>query len=163
MKKRIIFCISIIGILFMIAGCGSKNLNVTIKDTAELNEASKVNMTIKKGTLTKTSATIVITDLNENKYSYSDDFKIEEKINGKWKELETMEDFNSTLPLYKVDNNNKLELTINWEDIYGQLKKGEYRIVKVASKYVQNNDSYFEDKDLENKNYYISVEFIINE
>ena len=37
---------------------------------------------------------------------------------------------------YSVDENNKLKLEHNWEWLYGELKSGEYRLVKeVNNKY----------------------------
>ena len=55
------------------------NCATNIKTTSELNEVDGVSMTIKKGTLTKIGATVIIIDTNKNKHSYSSSFRIDEK------------------------------------------------------------------------------------
>ncbi len=87
-------------------------------------------MEIKEGTLTKTTATILITDNNEDPYSYGEWYRIDKKVNGEWKELDTING-NSVpeiaLPMLEYG---KVERNLDWSEIYGQLDKGEYRIVK---------------------------------
>lgn len=91
----------------------------------------KVSMVIKEGTLTKTSATIIITDTNENAYSYGRSFIIEKKENNNWKELDTIGyDYAFTTEVLSPGVDGKLELKTDWLDMYGELEKGEYRIVK---------------------------------
>lgn len=106
------------------------NCTINVKEVPELNEVDGVSMTIKKGTLTKTGATVIITDTNKYKYSYGSYFRIDVKKNGSWKESKIIGDGSFNAMAYLVDENNKLELKQNWERIYGKLSKGEYRIVK---------------------------------
>ena len=87
-------------------------------------------MTIKKGTLTKTSAIVIITDINKQKYDYGTSFRIDVKENDSWEEVEKIGPAHFTAIAYLVDENKKLELKQNWSHIYGKLSKGEYRIVK---------------------------------
>lgn len=127
MKKTVII---ICGMMcFMCVGCTSK---LTIKENLELNEINGVVMTIKKDTLTKTNATIIIHDTNEEyTYVYGEYYRIDKKENGKWKEVKKVHNnygFNDMA--YFVDENGKLEFECNWEYMYGKLPKGEYRIVK---------------------------------
>lgn len=101
----------------------------TIVKDRELDEL--VNISIKEGTLTKTGATIIITDNNPNKIIYGTSFYIEKYENSDWHEVMPINNnygFNSMA--YYVDENGKLELEQNWEYIYGKLNKGIYRIVK---------------------------------
>ena len=75
-------------ILVIVTGC---------KDDRILKN-DNITMSIEDGTLTKTSATIIITDLSNNINVYSEWFRIEKKENNKWKELKTKENgtwFNS--------------------------------------------------------------------
>lgn len=89
-----------------------------------------LSMIIKDGTLTNTSATIIISDNNPN-HIYGEWFRIDEQINGEWQEVTRLIDNDSwTLIGYKADKNNKIELEVNWETIYGKLDSGKYRIVK---------------------------------
>ena len=101
----------------------------TIVKDRELDEL--VNISIKEGTLTKTGATIIITDNNPNKIIYGTRFYIEKYENSDWHEVMPINNnygFNDMA--YYVDENGKLELEQNWEYIYGKLNKGIYRIVK---------------------------------
>jgi len=106
------------------------NCTINLKEVPELNEVDGVTMTIKKGTLTKTGATVIITDINEIKYDYGTSFRIDVKNNNSWQELEKIGDAYFNMIAYSVDKNNKLELKQDWSNIYGKLSKGEYRIVK---------------------------------
>ena len=112
-----------------LTGCGTK---ITIKEKAELNEVKGVSMTIKKDTLTRKGATIVITDLSGNDNTYGEEYRIDKKENGSWQELEVVVDGNYAFTSigYYVNKNKKLQLDMDWEWLYGSLKDGEYRIVK---------------------------------
>ena len=113
----------------LIKSKGTKfNCAMDIKNVS--NEVEGVSMTIKKGTLTKTGATVIITDINENKYDYGSSFRIDTKKDNTWVEVEKIGDTAFNMIAYSVDKNNKLELKQDWSYIYGELDKGEYRIVK---------------------------------
>ena len=113
-----------------------------------------VTMTIKEGTLTRTQATVIITDLSGDDNTYSDFFRIDKKENNKWKKLDVIVKgnygFNSIG--YTVNEDNILEMKIDWNWLYGELDTGEYRLVKSAS--VTKDNSFLGDK-------YVYVEFII--
>lgn len=130
-------------------------VNDDIGNDVELNELEHVSMSIKKGTLTNTGATIIIHDLSGRKYSYGDPFIIEEKINGKWVEVNNICSncaFNAIA--YGVDQDGILELNCNWEMMYGKLDSGYYRIVKDA---IINRERAITEEDIK----YFSVEFEI--
>ena len=121
----------------------------------DLNELEHVEITIKEGTLTNIGATIVIRDFSGHKYSYGEPYIIQEKIDGKWQEVESICDncaFNSMA--YGVDLNGTLELTCNWKLMYGKLDRGYYRIVKDA---FINTERPITEEDIK----YFSVEFEI--
>ena len=106
---------------------------VRIKDR-DLN--SVVNMYIKEGTLTKTSATIIIEESVDYDISYGEPFWIE-KYNYKtnsYEKLEQRTDANCAfkLPAYSAAPGRPLVLNQNWSCMYGELSKGLYRIVKDA-------------------------------
>lgn len=130
--------------------------NSKVKDTPELNEIDNVSMTIKEGTLTKTGATVIINDSNgSGTYIYGTEFRVDKKENGEWKELEYIHtDFGFTSMAYYVDEIGKLEFDCDWEYMYGELSRDEYRIVK---------HTFLEsDTPITNEDYlYFSVEFTI--
>lgn len=68
-----------------------------------------------------------------------------------WEDLEIIFESNYDWNLigYLTDDNNKIEININWESLYRKLDIGEYRLVKEISIPLE-------------KKYYSTVEFIIN-
>ena len=62
--------------------------------------------------------------------------------------MKKIKNFPSYLQSSYVDENNKLEIDIDWSKTYGELEKGEYRLVKST--------------EIENKLYEFSVEFEIS-
>lgn len=116
----------------------TSNLHLTNNNNKEGNieknqekSIEKVKMYIKEGTLTPSSATIIIIDDNDNPYVYSKWFRIDKKINEQWKEVNTSNnDYNFVAVAYNVDKTGKLEEVVDWAGLYGGLEKGEYRLVK---------------------------------
>ena len=151
--KKIFFILFLCILCLNFTGCGLKTI---IKDKAELNEALGVSMTIKKDTLTRTSATVVITDTNGKEVNiYGEYFRIDKKENEEWKEVEKVHgDMYFNAMAYYVDDNGNLEFEINWEYAYGSLENGEYRIVKDT---LPNLERAINESD----KMYFSVEFAI--
>lgn len=96
----------------------------------------KVTMKIKQGTLTKTSAVILIVDNNIPPYTYREWFRIEQKVGEKWQEKAklTNEDgwlnYTFTEQTIFTEDDGTLELETKWADLYGELEEGQYRLVK---------------------------------
>lgn len=100
-------------------------------DFQEYLKAENVKMKIVEGTLTNTKTDVVITDSNEIHYpGYGEWFRIDKKVNGIWRELDQKADATFKAIGYIVGQDNKLELTVDWSKIYGELDPGEYRLVK---------------------------------
>ena len=92
--------------------------------------ADNVTMEIMSDTLTKTSATVVITDLSGSNYTYSKNYNIEKYEDEKWWVIKPLiKNEITTTEGYSVDENNSLTMNLNWEKKYGELNKGRYRIV----------------------------------
>ena len=109
-----------------------------IDNTIEENNLENISIAIKEGTLTKTGAVIIITDLNEITNTYNEFFRIDKKEQNKWIELTPIiNNYGFNEIGYFVDKNNKLELEHNWKWLYGSLDKGKYRLVK------EENNKYF--------------------
>ena len=130
----------------------SNNSNSSKLDLTNNNDErniEKVKMSIKEGTLTRSSASIIILNNNDSPYAYDEWFKIDRKVNNKWEEVSRINNNYIVRDIaYGIRKNKKLETTVKWGDLYGELKKGEYRLVKK----VYDNDG---------NDIYISTEFII--
>ena len=104
----------------LVTGCG--------KETYEQQSLNNISINIKD--ITPISATIVIKDTNESSYTYSEWYEIEKEVDSKWEKLEVNDDMVFNDKGYKVDGNNTIELDMNWEDYYGSLEPGNYRLIK---------------------------------
>ncbi len=118
-----------------------------------------VDMYIKEGTLTKTGATIVISDKKKNNIVYGESFYLEKYDSsiGDYKKVPDLGNnyaFNDMA--YYVSDNGKLEMKQDWSHIYGSLDKGLYRIVKDV---FFESDIPISDDDI----YYIWTEFEIED
>lgn len=113
-----------------------------------INEIENITMSIKEGTLTKTSATVIIKDISERDNIYGESFTIEKYDHG-WIELESKNDMVFNSIGYSVGKDNTLELDVKWDYFYGELKSEKYRILKDFS------------ESGEGVRHYISAEFTI--
>ena len=96
-------------------------------------DKSKTSIEIIDGTVTNTSADILITDNNENPALWGTDFKIQKYQDDVWVDCDTKNTLKESKIQYKLDENNQYKETINWEERYGILESGRYRIVKKAN------------------------------
>ncbi len=108
------------------------NENITTTDLqTEFNRIpEKVIIEVLEDTITRQSATILITDNNVEKYGWGNNFRLQKKVNDIWKEIKEINELNFIAISYQVDENNHLKLDTNYGDYYGELKDGIYRIVK---------------------------------
>lgn len=126
MKKRVIIVLSSLVVFVLAITCAI----VLISNYAEpIDLAEDITMEIKEGTLTKTGATIVITDLSGMNNTFSKEFRIDQKRGGKWYTLKDKSK-NEVNVVAGQEEDKKLEQELNWEKNYGTLSDGYYRIVK---------------------------------
>ena len=133
MKKELLIKIILIVLIFggLIYYLNSLN-NAKVALIKDNNEYTlkNVTMNIKENTLTKSGAIIIITDNNKVKYTYEEYYKLEKRIDHIWYELKPSGDVLFNEMGYLVDDNNELEMNIDWSKSYGNLTSGKYRIVK---------------------------------
>lgn len=119
-------------------------------------DVSNVVMTIKNGTLSKNSVTVILKNNTDKDYTYGPDFYVEKYDNGKWIQPSTI----TGDPLvwnsigYILKSNDSIELNFNFKLAYGELSNGKYRIIKRVFK--EEDIPITEDKIVK-----ISVEFEI--
>lgn len=99
----------------------------------KIDDIAGVSMEIKKGTLSNKGATVVITDVSDRKNIYGSAYFVESYSGEVWVKLSPKIDMVFTDQAFYPDENNRLELDIDWLTYYGRLKKGKYRIVKTTS------------------------------
>jgi len=146
--KRFLGAVICIVLLIGLVGC-------KVEKEEKLKTIDEITMTVKEGSLTKTSMIIHVKEKDIKRVVYGESFIIEQKVNNKWKEVKTINDnygFNSMA--YYTNYNGVLEMYQDWSHIYGKLDKGKYRLVK----------DVFYESDIpitEEDKYYIYVEFEI--
>ena len=82
-------------------------------------------------TIKPESVSITITDNNENQYGWGVEFRVQEKVNGEWKDLNYISDNLSWIDIaYQLNEDKQLTQKLDIEKYYGKLSNGIYRIVK---------------------------------
>ena len=124
---------------------------ITSNLPTENNNRNPENVTIEvlKDTITNKTVEILITDNNVEQYGWGVEFRVEQKVNGEWKELEYISDDLSWIEIaYKLDGNNQVKMKVNFEKYYGTLESGIYRIVKPVydNRYIDLYSNEFEIK-----------------
>lgn len=108
-----------------------------------------VNIEVVMNSITSSGATIIVTDNNENKYPWKEDYVLQIKENDSWKDVKKITDINFNQMDFVFNGNNKMEQKIDWSKSYGILSKGTYKILKPVDtilEYITFDSNEFEIK-----------------
>ena len=138
--KKMVFVILLCGVLILtMTGCVKTKNKLDIGNKSNIKALKNdVIMTIKDGTLTNKSVTLVLT------------YEIEIKKNDEWHKINA--ELNFTLQLFILESKEKNEFELNFEDGYGKLPSGTYRAIKKIDK--EKEDGVFDS-------FYVAAEFTI--
>lgn len=151
MKHIILIALVCIGVVLGMTGCGKSKKEFDIGDKSDIKiSQNDVTMTIKDGTLTNKSVTLILTNNSDRKIQYGSPYEIEIKKNGEWYKINAK--LNFTLPLFILESKKKNEFKLNFEEGYGKLPSGTYRVIKKIDK--EKEDGLFDS-------FYVSTEFTI--
>lgn len=119
-------------------------------DTLKFNR-NKENVTIQvlQNTITKEKVEILITDNNKEQYGWGVQFRVQEKVDGEWKDLDYISNDLSWIDIaYQLNKENQLTQKLDIEKYYGKLNNGIYRIVKPVydNEYIDIYSNEFEIK-----------------
>ena len=96
-------------------------------------KTENVKITVKKDSINKTSATIIIEDKNENTVYWGMNFAIQKAENDdNWVDIITKERITWLETAMKPNDNGITEMQLDWSELYGTLSYGTYRIVKYS-------------------------------
>ena len=128
--KKTILTILLCGVMVLgMTGCGKQKNEFDIGNKSDIKiSQNDVIMTIKEGTLTNKSATLVLTNNSDNNFQYGNPYEIEIKKDGEWHKINAELYFN--LLLFQLSAKESKEIELDWENEYGKLAKGTYRIIK---------------------------------
>ena len=150
--KKTILTILLCGVMVLeMTGCGKKKNEFDIGNKSDIKiSQNDVIMTIKEGTLTNKSATLVLTNNSDKKFQYGNTYEIEIKKDGEWHKINV--ELNFDIPAFPLSSKESKEIELNWENGYGKLAKGTYRIIK---------DIDYKYEEGKYKSFNIAVEFTI--
>ena len=150
--KKSIFTILMCGVMvFVMTGCVKQKNEFDIGNKSDIKiSQNDVIMTIKEGTLTNKSATLILTNNSDKNFQYGTSYGIEIKKDGEWHKINV--ELTSTVPAFQLSARENKEIEINWENGYGKLEKGTYRIIKGID---------YEYEEGKYKSFNIAVEFTI--
>lgn len=150
--KKTILTILLCGVLVLgMTGCKKQKKEFDIGNKSDIKiSQNDVIMTIKEGTLTNKSATLVLTNNSDKNFQYGNPYEIEINKDGEWHKINVELYF--TLPIFELSAKESKEIELDWENSYGKLAKGTYRIIKEI-------DYEYEEEKYENFN--VAVEFNI--
>ena len=148
MKKKLLSILLLIFLSIGLTGCktsiigGVSNIKIT--------NSNDITLSIKEDTLTNTDATIIIKNNSNKDFYYGEEFYIDIKKDNKWHTINATSVFKT--PRYTITPGETKEIELKWENRYGKLDKGTYRITKS-----------FEYEDSKGKHpFYIATEFNID-
>ena len=128
--KKILFAILLCGVIVLgMTGCGKQKNELDIGNKSDIKiSQNDVIMTIKKGTLTNKNATLVLTNNSDKNFQYGNPYEIEIKKDGEWHKINVELYFD--MPAFQLSAKESKEIELDWENGYGKLAKGTYRIIK---------------------------------
>ena len=128
--KKTILTILLCGVMVLgMTGCGKQKNEFDIGNKSDIKiSQNDVIMTIKEGTLTNKSATLVLTNNNDKNFQYGNPYEIEIKKDGEWHKINV--ELNFYMPAFQLLSKESKEIELDWKNEYGKLAKGTYRIIK---------------------------------
>lgn len=150
MKKVLLTTILSMMLILSLTGCSKQNEFDIGNQSGVVTTDDKVSLSIKDGTLTETGATLILKNKSDKNFQYGNPYEIEIKKDGEWHKINV--ELNFTLPAFILGAMESKEIELDWQNGYGKLAPGEYRIIKEIS--FENDNGTF-DK------FGVSVEFTI--
>lgn len=151
MKRVTLITLMCICVILGMTGCGKSKKEFDIGNKSDIKiSQNDVTMTIKDGTLTNSGATLILTNNSDKNFQYGTSYGIEIKKDGEWHKINV--ELTSTVPAFQLSARENKEIEINWENGYGKLEKGTYRIIKGID---------YEYEEGKYKSFNIAVEFTI--
>lgn len=150
--KKTILTILVCGFMVLgLTGCGTNKNEFDIGKQSNIEIVEKgVSLTVKENTLTETGATLILKNDSDVDVQYGNPYEMEIKKDGEWHKINV--ELNFTLPAFVLKSKETKEWEFSWEEGYGKLATGEYRIIKSID--IEKEDGTFDT-------FYVSAEFTI--
>ena len=89
-----------------------------------------VSLSLKPNTLTSKGATFIIKNNSNEDYTYGAEYKIQVKRDGQWQDIELDQPLVWNSMAYSLISRGQREINVDFTYGYGELSKGQYRLVK---------------------------------
>ena len=136
-KKICIIVLTFIIVLVLISVFQQKNKK-TKSPYTEFTDSIK--LTIKDDEIIDNNMTVIFTNESETSYEYGLCYEIEFKEGNNWYVLKPKHEVDTTLMAYSINQGESKEIDINFTYKYGDLSKGHYRLIKLFSYKVNENE-----------------------
>ena len=120
--------------------------------------ADEWGLTLTAKDVTPTGCTVVFVQSGGNptgELQTGSYFELEQYKNGEWTKMETLIDIDWPEEAYPIDKNSSREVNAKWQELYGELPAGKYRIGKDV-------DDFRKTADYDTKMYYAYFEITSN-
>lgn len=103
----------------------------TISIVENNNKNEDISLLVKEDTITSKEATFILKNNTDEDYAYDPSYYLEKKEDNKWNEIVLEEPLTWNSVIYTLKAREETEINIDWSITnYGELKDGEYRLVK---------------------------------
>ena len=114
----------------------------TINIIENNNKNEEISLLVKEDTITSKGATFILKNNTDEDYAYEPSYYIEKKEDNKWNEIILKEPLTWNSVIYTLKAGEETEMNVDWSITgYGELKDGEYRLVKANFRKKDSPDS----------------------
>lgn len=118
--KKIFICL-----ILLITGCGMAK---SISPFTEVSTDNNIYINIDSSSIASDSLNYTLYNNTDSDIAYGVDYYIESSENGKWYAYNVEVSWIEIAQITSAHSSS--EQTISWENIYGKLNKGQYRLIK---------------------------------
>jgi len=111
------------------------------KTKTSYNEITdSIKLTIKNDEIIDYSMTVVFTNESDIEYEYGLTYELEIQDENNWYVVKPKKDIYTTLMAYTIKPGESKEVAINLDGKYGKISKGHYRVIKLFSYKIDENN-----------------------
>lgn len=150
MRKNWWIIFSLVLLLVCMTGCSEKNG----ENTNDVQGKEAV-VNIQEESISSTGLVLIIkNETNDCAFRFDNAYSLEKFVDGHWSAVEEIRDVAVTAVAHMLLPGESVEHTVKWENRYGSLPTGEYRIVKRIE--IVQNDGKEYDNLIDDYHMYVS-------
>lgn len=110
-------------------------------NTKDTTNSNGVTMEIKKDSSSPVGATFIFENGSNKKIVFDNEYALETKVDSTWYEIPVISDKSSSRGIgYELGFGQSKEFEIDWQELYGELEPGAYRIIKDLADFKSRNN-----------------------